>query len=100
MPLSFSMFFSMFTKWNVSEIVNGALMNLGLTSLDYIIIVIGVILMITVSLLKDKGSVREMIERKPTIVTFGVYYVLIFTIILLGAYSIGYDASQFIYNQF
>lgn len=99
-PLSFSMFFSMFTKWNVSEIVNGALMNLGLTSLDYIIIIIGVILMITVSLLKDKGSVREIIERKPTIVTFGVYYVLIFAIILLGAYSIGYDASQFIYNQF
>lgn len=99
-PLSFSMFFSMFTKWNFSEIFNGALMQLGLTSLDYIIIIVSVLIVLIVSLLQRKGSVRDMIASKPGIIRFGVYYVLIFVIILLGAYSIGYDASQFIYNQF
>ena len=68
--------------------------------IDYIIIIIGVIIMLTVSLIQRKGSVREMIDRKPVYIKFLVYYVLIFAIVLFGAYSIGYDASQFIYNQF
>ena len=75
-------------------------MNLGLSMIDYIIIIIGVIIMLTVSLIQRKGSVREMIDRKPVYIKFLVYYVLIFAIVLFGAYSIGYDASQFIYNQF
>ena len=99
-PLSFQMFGSMFTKWNLPEIFHGALMNLGLSMIDYIIIIIGVIIMLTVSLIQRKGSVREMIDRKPVYIKFLVYYVLIFAIVLFGAYSIGYDASQFIYNQF
>lgn len=99
-PLTFQMFLSIFTKWNFNELFNGSLMQLGLSSLDYLIIVIGVFLMFIISIKKKSGSIREMIAKKPAIVTFGIYYLLIFGIILLGAYSIGYDASQFIYNQF
>jgi len=99
-PLSFQMFFSMFTKWNISEILNGALMQLGLTSLDYIILFVSVIIVLIVSLIQRKGSVRDMIASQNGVIRFGVYYILIFAIILFGAYSIGYDASQFIYNQF
>lgn len=99
-PLSFAMFGSMFTKWNLPELFNGALMNLGLNGLDYAILIIGVFVMIWVSLKQRKGSIRERLWKKPVIVRFFVYYVLIFAIVLLGAYSIGYDASQFIYNQF
>lgn len=99
-PLSFEMFGSMFTKWNFSELFNGSLMQLGLTSIDYFIIVIGVIIIFIVSMLQRTGSVREKLYQKPVMVRFLVCYVLIFSIILFGAYSIGYDASQFIYNQF
>lgn len=99
-PLSFAMFGSMFTKWNLPELFNGALMNLGLNGLDYAILIIGVLVMILVSLKQRKGSIRERLWKKPVVVRFLVYYVLIFAIVLLGAYSIGYDASQFIYNQF
>lgn len=99
-PLSFAMFGSIFTTWNLPELWNGALMNLGLSMIDYVIIIMGVSLMLIVSLVQRKGSVREMIASKPVIVRFFVYYGLIFAIILFGAYSIGYDASQFIYNQF
>lgn len=100
-PLTFAMYMSMFTKWNLPELFTGTLMNLGLSMIDYIIIFVGVLLMFSVSLLQTKvGSVREMIDKKPVIFKFLVYYVLIFAIVLLGAYSVGYDASQFIYNQF
>lgn len=99
-PLSFAMFGSMFTKWNLPELFNGALMDLGLNMTDYIIIIVGVLIMLAVSLKQRKGSVREQIAKKPFLVRFMVYYLLIFAIILFGAYGIGYDASQFIYNQF
>jgi len=99
-PLSFQMFGSMFTKWNLPELFQGTLLELGLSMNDYIIIIIGVLLMFSVSMIQRSGSVREKIDQKPVVFKFAVYYVLIFAIILLGAYSVGYDASQFIYNQF
>lgn len=109
-PLSFKMFGTMFTKFNVVEVFkSGALMKIGLNMTDYIIIAVGIVIMWAVSMLQSKGeregldrphAVREMIDTKPVFVKFLVFYVLIFAIVLLGAYSIGYDSSQFIYNQF
>ena len=98
-PLSFSMFGSMFTDFHISELTGDALLQLGLSHIDYMILIVGVIILITFSLIQRKGSVREKLNQKP-IVSFVVDYVLIFVIVLFGAYSIGYDASQFIYNQF
>ena len=54
----------------------------------------------TVSLLQRSGSVRDRIAAKPYPVRFLVWYGLFLAVLLAGAYGIGYDASQFIYNQF
>jgi hypothetical protein len=93
-------FFSTFTATNWHILWDGSLLKLGLGYLDYAIIAFGIILMLTVSLLQNKGSVREMISRRPYPVRFLIYYGLFLIILLMGAYGIGYDASQFIYNQF
>ncbi len=93
-------FFSMFSANNWQILWNGALLELGLNSLDYIIILLGVGIMLTVSLLKRRESVRDIISRRPYPIRFIVWYGLFLVILLMGAYGIGYDASQFIYNQF
>lgn len=93
-------FFSAFFASNYHVLFDGSLLKLGLTSLDYIILLGGVLLMLTVSLLQRKGSVREMIYRRPYPIRFMIYYGLFLIVLLMGAYGIGYDASQFIYNQF
>ena len=93
-------FFSVFTARNWRIFVDGSLLELGLTGLDYIILSGGVILMVTVSLLQRKESVRDIISRRPYPVRFALWFGLFLLILLLGAYGIGYDASQFIYNQF
>ena len=98
--LSFKMLGEMITNMNLSILFDGSLLNIGLTLIDYIILIIGVIFMFLVSHSKKNGSVREQIDQKNVVVKFAIYYVLIFAIILLGAYGIGYDASSFIYNQF
>mgnify|MGYP000870288371 FL=1 len=98
--VSFRMFGSMFTKLNINELFNGSLLKLGLDMSDYIVIIIGVIVMISVSLSQRSGSVREKIAGKPVIIRYAVFVLLFFSIIIFGAYGIGFDSNQFIYNQF
>lgn len=99
-PMTFKMFGSMFTDWNVKEAITVGMWNLGLGAHDYIILLIGVLLLFMVSMLGRHGSVREMIARKPAWVSVAVFGTVFIATILFGAYGMGYDASQFIYNQF
>jgi len=94
------MFASLFMVRNWSVLWDGSLMALGLTALDYIILVVGVAVLLVVSLLQRGGSVRERIARYAYPVRFAVWYGLFLVVLLMGAYGIGYDASQFIYNRF
>lgn len=97
---TFRAFASMFTRGNWSVLWDGSLMALGLSGLDYIILGAGVVLMLTVSLLQRSGSVRDKISARPYPLRFVIWYGLFILVLLMGAYGIGYDASQFIYNQF
>ncbi|NLB78749.1 MAG: MBOAT family protein, partial [Clostridiaceae bacterium] len=98
--LSFRMFGSMFTKLNVNKLFTGSLLKLGLNISDYILLLIGVIVLIAFSLVQRSGSVREKISVKPVVLRYAVYILLFFSIIIFGAYGIGFDSNQFIYNQF
>lgn len=99
-PLTFQMFGTMFTNFNLVEIFNGALMNLGLAMVDYMVLLIGFVVLITVSVVQRSGSVREKLAIQPHVLRYAVYYSLIISVLIFGAYGVGYDSSQFIYNQF
>lgn len=99
-PLTFRMYGTMFTEFNWGELFSGSLLNLGLTAADYAILLAGLILLIGVSLLQRSGSVREKIAARPYPLRFAIWFSLFLMVILWGTYGIGYDASQFIYNQF
>lgn len=99
-PLTFRMFGNMFLKHNISEVWNGGLMMLGLSGTDYIILLAGLVILLLVSLKQRRGSVREALYQMPKICQVMAVYLLFFAILMFGAYGIGYDASQFIYNQF
>ena len=97
---TFKAFGSLFTVGNWNVLWDGSLMQLGLTMLDYGILAAGTALMLGVSLLHRTGSVRERIGRRAYPLRFAIWYGLFLAVLLMGAYGIGYDASQFIYNQF
>lgn len=99
-PLTFRMFGSMFTTGNWSILWNGKLLTLGLTLTDYAILLLGLLLVLSVSLIQRRGSVREQIRKRPVAVRTALWYGLFLAVLLFGAYGVGYDASQFIYNQF
>lgn len=99
-PMTFKMFGSMFTDFNISDITGGELLNIGLTVNDYILLAVGVLIMFTVSMIQRKGSVRTQISKRGYVFEYSVFAVLFILILVFGAYGIGFDASQFIYNQF
>lgn len=91
---------SMFTANNWNILWDGSLMTLGLTAADYGVLILGTILLLAVSLVQRSGSVRDKIAKMALPVRFVVWYGLFLVVIIMGVYGVGYDASQFIYNQF
>ena len=91
---------SLFTTFNYHIFWDGTLMKLGLSGLDYGIIAAGCAVCFCVSLAQEKGSVRERLWNGPVWVRYGLTIGLLLTVLLMGSYGIGYDASNFIYNQF
>jgi D-alanyl-lipoteichoic acid acyltransferase DltB (MBOAT superfamily) len=98
--LTFKQFINMFTHFNINQFSTSELLGLGLNQADYIILLLGVLLMFTVSMKSRKQDIREIIIHKPYIIRYSVVVVLFFSILLLGNYGIGFDVQQFIYNQF
>ena len=91
---------SLATTFNFRILADGTMMNLGLTGLDYGILLFGIALMFGVSLYQEKkGSVRESLWGRP-VLRYILVFVLLVAVLLLGSYGIGYNASNFIYNQF
>lgn len=97
---TFKQFGTIFYKFNWENLFNGSMMKLGITSADYIVVGVGVVLMLAVSLAGRKKSVRDRIAKHGTALQVAVCLALFFAILIFGAYGQGYDSSQFIYNQF
>ena len=97
--VTFSMWGTMFTKFNWNEVFGGGIQELGLKAVDYVIIAVAVVIVFIVSKLGQKRDLRQALVGK-TALSWTLAGVMIIVVILFGAYGMGYDASQFIYNQF
>lgn len=73
---------------------------MGLDYKDLCVAFLGLLFVQRVSVLQEKGSVREMIAQKNIVLRWTIYYIAIFSIIILGIYGAGYNASDFIYANF
>ena len=74
--------------------------DLGLSAADWILAALGTALMFAVSLLGIRGSLRDRLGKRPYVLRFALFYGLVLAVLLFGAYGMGYDAGQFIYNRF
>lgn len=99
-PMTFKMVGTMFTRFNAKVFTDGSLLNIGLSGFDYIVLIIGFFIVLGVSLYKaNKGDIVKALYKNP-FVWYGVMGILLIIILIFGAYGHGYDATQFIYNQF
>ena len=86
---------------NFGIFTDGSLLKIGLTGAEYIVLLVGFVIVLSVSIVKVKvGSIREKLYEKPAIIYYGLMALLFLVTVVFGAYGVGYDSSQFIYNQF
>ena len=97
---TFRMFISMFTDFHITSLTGSGFLELGVTTIQYVIVAVGCVIMLLVSLAGIKGSVREQLEEKPFIVRYVLMTGMLVAVVMLGAYGYGFDSAQFIYNQF
>ena len=95
--VTFKAFFSIFWVNNWGKAV---VTDLGITTADYLVLAVGVVILCVVSLASRTIDIRDRILAKDEIVWYPVLALLFVTILIFGVYGIGYDSSQFIYNRF
>lgn len=97
----FRAFFSIFSSKNWGNVFSGGLLELGIDLSDYIVAAAGLLLLLFVSLYKNKnGDVRQALTKQKFPVKAVVWSVLFIVVLIFGTYGIGYESSQFIYNRF
>jgi hypothetical protein len=99
-PLTFQMWGSLVTEWKWRVFFDGSLLNIGLSMADYLVLIVGLLILVSVSMVQRKAPVRERIYRKPYWLKWAIWYGLFLIVLVFGAYGMGYDVTQFIYNQF
>jgi D-alanyl-lipoteichoic acid acyltransferase DltB (MBOAT superfamily) len=98
-PKTFRLWGSMLTKWNVGELFTGGLTSFGLGVSEWCVILGGIVVINIFDRLGRKTPVHRRIASRP-VAWFAAVCALVIVILIFGAYGIGYDASQFIYQQF
>lgn len=88
------------TMWNPQIIWNGDLLQLGLDLKEWCILLASLLLLWIVSVMQQKGSVREWLGRQNIVIRWILLYALLFWVILMGNYGPGYSAAEFIYQGF
>ena len=101
LKVGFEMLYKMFSNVKLSSITNGELLHLGVDLCDYGIVIIALIVIFIISLLKEKNiNIREEISKKNIFIRWSIYYILIISIIIFGAYGPGYIPVDPIYADF
>ncbi len=68
---------------------------------DAIVLAAGLFVLLLISVLKEKNiNVLCRIDNKILPVRWGIYYVLIFSVLLFGVYGFQHGGEQFLYMRF
>ncbi|MEG0251798.1 MAG: MBOAT family O-acyltransferase [Christensenellaceae bacterium] len=85
-------------NFDVASLLNGSLLNLGITKFDYFIIAIGVVILWVVGSLQEKNiAIRESLSKKNICIRYCVYLLLVFSILML---SLTTSHGGFMYEKF
>ena len=92
-----------FVNFKLSQITGPRrmLLEFGADRKDYFILLACVCLLLTVSILQEKGyKIRDLISRQKFVVRWGLYLAAFFFVVFLGRYGPEYAAVDFLYQGF
>ncbi len=79
------------------------ILKLGLTWKDYVLLALCVVIVLIISIIQERHSdttMRALLDKKPFILRFFLYFFLVMAVIIFGIYGSGYAAADFVYMQF
>ena len=74
--------------------------DMGLNAANFAVLGVAVLVLLCVSLLREKLPLRTALARQNLWFRWGVLLCGIFAVLIFGVYGPGFDAAQFIYFQF
>lgn len=96
---AFAMMKTTVTGFSLSAFKDGSLLALGLDQLDYLILLVGCLVVFFISFLQERGvKIRESLAAKPLLLRWAVYGMLLFGIPMFG--YVMTTTGGFIYAQF
>lgn len=98
---AFGMLSKIFTKFSLTPLKTGELLELGLGKHDFLVLIASVMGLIIIGLIQEKGiNIRKSVSNKNIIIRWIIYYALILAIVIFGAYGPGYAPVDPIYADF
>lgn len=103
---SFGAAMDMFAKMIARQDLRGALADISsfeLTKKDYLVLILGVVLMFVVSLIQEKNpdtTLRQLLDRKPFVLRYLLILTAIIVLLVFGIYGPGFNPAEFVYMQF
>ena len=92
---------TMFTSFTLASVKDGTLFSLGIDRHDFLITAITLCLVLTVSILQERGiKIRDRIAAQKTPVRWLIYYGAVLFLVIFGAYGNGYLPIDPIYAGF
>jgi len=91
---------SIFSDFKLQAIFTDNLFTLGLSWKQMMIALISIAIMISISTMQEKFSLREKLSNQTLWFRWSIYIIAIFVIAVFGVYGPGYSGQQFIYMQF
>ena len=96
-----AMFKTMVTDFSFSVFTDSSLLKLGLDGKDFAVVIIATVIVFAVSVMREKGiSPGAKLAEKNIVIRWTVYYAAILSIIVFGAYGIGYAPVDPMYAGF
>lgn len=87
--------------WNPWILVDQqSLYSLGLDRQNFWVMIYGLLIFLIISMLQQKGSIREMLTKQNLVFRWIILLVTIFSVLIFGCYGPGFNAADFIYGGF
>ena len=87
--------------FDISFLVNGQLLLLGLDTANWVVLFLGILVMLLVDIAHERGvHLRETIGRQGFAARWAIYLIALSIPLVFGVYGSGFDSTAFIYQQF
>ena len=99
--IGMQMFRSMFRGFSLQQLMDGRMMDLGLDLADYAAVSAGCLIVLLVDIMHERGIFgKDALGKLCLPVRWAVYYGLFFSVVIFGAYGVGYQSVDAIYAGF